>query len=99
MLETMSERVAIVMSEVFLRRLSPSLMPFVRRRQDFSILSIHRPIETLRERLRAMQPSGLITEWLPEVTEQLLDLGIPTVIADTDLSYPGVVGTPQSTVR
>ncbi|NCG09249.1 MAG: substrate-binding domain-containing protein [Verrucomicrobia bacterium] len=87
----MSDRVAIVMSEVFLRRLSPSLMPFVRRRQDFSILSIHRPIDTLCERLRAMEPSGLITEWLPEVTEQLLELGIPTVVADTDLSYPGVV--------
>jgi LacI family transcriptional regulator len=79
------------MSEVFLRRLSPSLVPYVRRRQDFQILSIHRPIEMLCERLRAMEPSGLITEWLPEVTEQLLDLGIPTVVADTDLSYLGVV--------
>ncbi|CAI8330431.1 MAG: Xylose operon regulatory protein [Opitutia bacterium UBA7350] len=87
----MGERVAIVMSEVFLRRLSPSLMPFVRRRQDFSILSIHRPIEMLCDRLRTMQASGLITEWLPEVTEELLGLGIPTVVADTDKSYPGVV--------
>ncbi len=89
--EKMSERVAIVMSEVFLRRLTPSLMPYVRRRQDFQILSIHRPIEMLCERLREMKPSGLITEWLPEVTDQLLDLGIPTVVADTDLKYSGAV--------
>ena len=87
----MSERVAIVMSEVFLRRLSPSLMPYVRRRQDFLILSIHRPIEMLCSRLQELNPSGLITEWLPEVTERLLELKIPSVIADTDLSYPGVV--------
>lgn len=79
------------MSEVFLRRLTPALMPFVRRKQDFRIVSIHRPISELLGLLRELAPSGLITEWLPEVTEALLGLDVPTVIADTDFSYPGVV--------
>lgn len=78
------------MTEVFLRRLTPSLIPFVRRQHDFRILSIHRPIDKLRELLTELNPSGLITEWLPEVTEALLELGLPTVIADTDFQYPGV---------
>jgi LacI family transcriptional regulator len=87
----MSNQVAIVMSEVFLRRLSPSLMPFVRRRQDFFILSIHRPIDALIERIEALRPQGLITEWLPEVTDRLIELGLPTVVADTDFVYPHAV--------
>jgi len=87
----MSQQIAIVMTEVFLRRLTPALMPFVRRQQDFRIVSIHRPIDELLELLRDLKPDGLITEWLPEVTEALLKLGLPTVIADTDFSYPGVV--------
>lgn len=78
------------MTEVFLRRLTPSLIPFVQRQHDFRILSIHRPIDELRELLTELNPSGLITEWLPEVTEALLELGLPTVIADTDFQYPGV---------
>jgi LacI family transcriptional regulator len=86
----MGKQVAIVMTEVFLRRLTPSLIPFVRRQHDFRILSIHRPIEELRALLTELNPSALITEWLPEVTEALLELGLPTVIADTDIQYPGV---------
>ncbi|MBK1828222.1 substrate-binding domain-containing protein [Haloferula rosea] len=86
----MPSTIAIVMSEVFLRRLTPSLTPFVRRQQDFHILSIHRPIEELRQRLQDLQPAGLITEWLPAITDRLLQLELPTVIADTDFTYPGV---------
>lgn len=87
----MGSQIAIVMSEVFLRRITPALMPFVRRQQDFRIFSIDRPVDELRTLLRELSPAGLITEWLPEVTELLLELKIPTVIADTDFTYPGVV--------
>ncbi len=87
----MSNQVAIVMSEVFLRRLSPSLMPLVRRQQDFFILSIHRPIKAIIDRLNVLRPNGLITEWLPEVTDRLLELELPTVVADTDYKYDGAV--------
>ncbi|WP_354587335.1 substrate-binding domain-containing protein [Puniceicoccus vermicola] len=80
---------AIVMSEVFLRRLSPSLAHFVRRQLDFRILSIHRPKEELRASLETMRPAGLITEWLPDITEFLIGLGYPTVVADSDEEVPG----------
>jgi LacI family transcriptional regulator len=85
-----AKQVAIVMTEVFLRRLTPSLTPFVRRQHDFRILSIRRPVDELKALLTELNPSALITEWLPEVTEELLELGIPTVIAATDDQYPGV---------
>lgn len=78
------------MSEVFLRRLTPALMPFVRSQQDFRIVSIDRPIPELMDLLETIRPKGLITEWLPDVTESLLQLGVPTVIVDTDESYAGV---------
>ena len=61
----MSQQIAIVMSEVFLRRLTPALMPFVRREQDFRIVSIHRPINELLDLLRELNPGGLIIEWYP----------------------------------
>jgi LacI family transcriptional regulator len=87
----MEQQVAIVMSEVFLRRLTPSLIPFVRHDQNFRIVRINRPIVELIEVIEAMQPDAIITEWLPDVTEALTELKIPTVIADTDYRYPGVV--------
>ncbi len=84
----MGNQVAIVMTEVFLRRLTPSLIPFVRRQHDFRILSIHRPIDELRSLLKELKPRAIITEWLPNITENLLELGIPTIIAATDNQYP-----------
>jgi LacI family transcriptional regulator len=87
----MSQQIAIVMTEVFLRRLTPSLMPYVRRQQDFRILSIHRPVDELLGLIEALRPGGLITEWLPEVTEALIGLGLPSVICATDFAYEGVV--------
>jgi len=91
MVPGVTKKVAIVMGEVFLRRLTPALSAFVRRQQDFHIVSIHRPIGELKRLLGELKPHGLITEWLPGVTDALMELGLPTVIADTDFSYPGVV--------
>ncbi|MAS96625.1 MAG: AraC family transcriptional regulator [Verrucomicrobiales bacterium] len=89
----MSHRVAIVMSEVFLRRLTPSLIPFVGRAMDYRVVSIHRSHDELREFLEESKPDGLITEWLAGKTDELRELcpGLPTVIVDTDFCYPGVV--------
>lgn len=79
------------MSEVFLRRLTPSLVPFVQPRLDFRVVSIHRPIQELQALLRYLSPDGIVTECLPQATEAILDLGLPTVIADTDAVYHGSV--------
>ena len=84
-------RVAIVVSDVFLRRLTPGLFPFVRSRQDYSIINIHRPIREIINLIKVLQPVGLLTEALPQKTEPLLRLGLPTVIADSDRTYPGAI--------
>ncbi|MEM6822876.1 MAG: substrate-binding domain-containing protein [Verrucomicrobiota bacterium] len=81
-------RIAIVISDIFLRRLTPALFPFVRNQQDYWIIDIHRPINELASLLRELQPVGILTEWLPEKTEAILELGLPTVIADTDEAFP-----------
>ena len=81
------------MSEVFLRRLTPSLTPFARKMQDYRVLSIHRPIDELGPMLQDLQPSGLITEWLPEKTDQLLNLklDVPTIVVATDRIIPDIL--------
>ena len=89
----MNQPIAIVMSEVFLRRLTPSLTPFARKMQDYRVLSIHRPIDELGPMLQDLQPSGLITEWLPEKTDQLLNLKleVPTIVVATDRIIPDIL--------
>ena len=89
----MNQPIAIVMSEVFLRRLTPSLTPFARKMQDYRVLSIHRPIDELGPMLQDLQPSGLITEWLPKKTDQLLNLKleVPTIVVATDRVIPDVL--------
>ena len=89
----MNQPIAIVMSEVFLRRLTPSLTPFARKMQDYRVLSIHRSIDELGPMLRDLQPNGLITEWLPEKTDQLLqlELNIPTIVVATDQIIPNAL--------
>jgi len=88
-----NQPIAIVMSEVFLRRLTPSLTPFARKMQDYRVLSIHRSIDELGPMLMDLQPSGLITEWLPEKTDQLLQLklNIPTIVVATDQIIPSAL--------
>lgn len=89
----MSQTIAIVMSEVFLRRLTPSLTPFARKMQDYRILSIHRSILELGPMLKELKPNGLITEWLPKKTDEILrlNLKIPTIIVATDRIFPNVL--------
>ena len=89
----MNQPIAIVMSEVFLRRLTPSLTPFARKMQDYRVLSIHRSIDELGPMLMDLQPSGLITEWLPKKTDQLLQLklNIPTIVVATDQIIPSAL--------
>ena len=87
----MSNLVVIVMSEEFIRRITPALVKHMRDSQDFRILNIDRPISELRFYVELYRPKALICEWLPEVTDALLALGIPTVIADTDRVYESAI--------
>ncbi|MEM0965896.1 MAG: substrate-binding domain-containing protein [Verrucomicrobiota bacterium] len=85
------QRIAIVISDVFVRRLAPSLSPLVRQLYDFRIVSIQRSFDEIRDILDGIKPSGVITEWLPDKTEQILDLEYPFVVLATDNVYPDAV--------
>ena len=89
----MNQTIAIVMSEVFLRRLTPALSAFSGRKQDYRILSIHRPIEEVGELLEEINPIGLISEWLPQKADDLLGLTlkIPHVMVGTHNRFAGVL--------
>ena len=89
----MNQTIAIVMSEVFLRRLTPALSAFSGRKQDYRIFSIHRPIEEVGELLKEINPIGLISEWLPQKADDLLGLTlkIPHVMVGTHNRFAGVL--------
>lgn len=87
----MEGRIALVVSDVFVRRLTPALMEFVRRRVDFRVVDIYRPLSELAACVEELKPIGIITEYLPRITGHILALGLPTVIADGDVVFPGAV--------
>ena len=86
-----SQRLALVISEFFLRRLTPTLAPYIRGKLDYRIIDIHRPLHEVRESIERANPTGIITEWIPRKTEELLQLGLPTVVADCDTPFPNAV--------
>ena len=88
---TSRRRVAIVMSDIFLQRVTPGLIPFVHDRQDYSVIDIQRPVGEILRLLEILRPVGLLTESLPYKTERLLALRLPTIIADSDHIYPGTI--------
>ena len=89
----MHKTIAIVMSEVFLRRLTPALASFSSRQLDFRIHSIHRPMREIGDLLHETKPSGLISEWLPQKADDLLsfDLRIPHIMVGTHKQFDQVL--------
>ena len=89
----MHNTIAIVMSEVFLRRLTPALASFSSRQLDFRIHSIHRPMREIGDLLHETKPSGLISEWLPQKADDLLsfDLRIPHIMVGTHKQFDQVL--------
>ena len=89
----MNQSIAIVMSEVFLRRLTPALSAFSGPKRNYHILSVHRPIGEVEKLLDEINPVGLISEWLPEKADDLLGLAlrIPHVMVGTHNRYPGTL--------
>lgn len=88
----MSQPVAIVVTEVFLRRLTPSLASFAGRVQDYRILSVHRKLKELQQLIEQINPRGLILEKLPKRGE-LLELAgeVPTILLATDDQHKGCI--------
>lgn len=84
-----SRRIAVVQSSVNVRRLTPGLAPFAGMGYDFWIIDLYRQPELLLASLREWQPSAIITEWLPGLTEALIGLGCPVVLVPSDEPVAG----------
>ncbi|PTY04035.1 AraC family transcriptional regulator [Verrucomicrobia bacterium LW23] len=82
-------RIAVITSDVFVRRLTPALSSLVHANREFRVIDLQRPEKELLALIRRLEPAAIITEWLPHVTDQILSLGYPTVIADSDDIFPG----------
>lgn len=85
-------RIAVVLSAVNMQRLLPGMQSFVQAGRDYWLIDIYRPWSELERLLGRWRPTGLITEWISPITEKLLALGLPTVVAPYDLERPRVAG-------
>ena len=72
-----SRRIAVVQSPVNVRRLTPGFAPFAGMGYDFWIIDLFRQPDLLLASLREWQPSAIITEYLPGLTEALVSVGLP----------------------
>ena len=85
-----SKRIAVVQSPVNVRRLIPGFAPFAGMGYDFWIIDLYRQPDLLLASLREWRPSAIVTEWLPGLTEALVELGCPVVIVPSDEQVGGV---------
>jgi LacI family transcriptional regulator len=85
-----SRRIAVVQSSVNIRRLTPGLAPFAGTGIDFWVIDLYRRKDLLLANLREWQPSAIITEWLPGLTEALVELDCPVVLTPSDQPVDGV---------
>ncbi|MBC8126931.1 MAG: substrate-binding domain-containing protein [Gloeobacteraceae cyanobacterium ES-bin-144] len=85
-----SRRIAVVQSSVNVRRLTPGLAPFAGMGYDFWIIDLYRQPDVLLASLREWNPSAIVTEWLPGLTEALVGLGCPVILVPSDETVAGV---------
>ncbi len=85
-----TKRIAVVLSSVNVRRLTPGFAPFAGMGYDFWIIDLYRQPDLLLASLREWRPSAIVTEWLPGLTESLVKLGCPVVIVPSDEPVAGV---------
>ena len=85
-----SRRIAVVQSSVNVRRLTPGLAPFAGMGYDFWIIDLYRQPDLLLASLREWQPSAIVTEWMPGLTEALVGLGCPVILVPSDEPVAGV---------
>jgi LacI family transcriptional regulator len=86
----LSRRIAVVQSSVNVRRLTPGLAPFAGIGYDFWIIDLYRQPDLLLASLLEWQPSAIVTEWLPGLTEALVGLGCPVILVPSDEPVAGV---------
>lgn len=85
-----SLRIAVVQSAVNVRRLTPGFAPFAGMGYDFWIIDLYRQPDLLLASLREWKPSAIVTEYLPGLTEALVELGCPVILVPSDQPVAGV---------
>jgi LacI family transcriptional regulator len=85
-----SRRIAVVQSPVNVRRLTPGFAPFAGMGYDFWIIDLYRQPDLLLGSLRQWKPSAIVTEYLPGLTEALVELGCPVILVPSDQPVEGV---------
>lgn len=84
-------RIAVVLSPVNLRRLTPGLAPFAGIGYDFWIIDLYRQPDELLASLREWRPSAIVAEHHSELTAGLVNLGCPVVLVPSDEPVSGVL--------
>lgn len=87
-----SNRIALVLSAINVRRLLPGLRQFVAAGRDYWLVDLYRPAKEIRQLLDDWQPAGMLTEWIPGLTEAYLREELPTVLVTSRQQRPGIVG-------
>lgn len=77
-------------SPVNVRRLTPGFAPFAGMGYDFWIIDLYRQPDLLLESLRQWKPSAIVTEYLPGLTDALVELGCPVILVPSDQPVEGV---------
>lgn len=78
-------KIALISSPTNIYRFTPGLTPFVQEECDFWQIDIYRPVDEIHKLIKKWKPDGIITEFLPEITKQILEpTHIPTVICPND---------------
>ena len=80
----MPTRLVAVLSAVSLRRYVPGIVRYARPDTSVWQLDLHADLDRARNLIREWEPSGLILEHVPGLSDPLLELGIPTVTVHYD---------------
>lgn len=75
-----SKRVALILSDINSYRLIPGIHRVASSGRDYWMADFNRPIGEIKSLIRQWKPAGLILEWQPFTTEQLLKIGLPSVV-------------------
>jgi LacI family transcriptional regulator len=75
-----SRRVALVLSDINSYRLIPGIHRVASTGRDYWMVDFNRPIAEIKSLIHQWKPMGLILEWQPFTTEQLLGMGIPSIV-------------------
>ena len=75
-----SKRVALILSDINSYRLIPGIHRVASTGRDYWMVDFNRPISEIKYLIREWKPLGLIVEWQPFTTEQILNLGLPSIV-------------------